>query len=164
METPKTNLTFLCKVAFFGDCEVGKTSVAHRLLFDSFDPNYRPTIGVRVHEIDYQTNWTDDQLMRFRILDFSGQEIDEDRLDQLNDCFHCIIFYDLTSKTSYNNAINRWLEYAKRNMRNPKVLFVGTKNDICSSNIDIDYGHIAISAKTETSKELERIFHELLKE
>ena len=40
------------KVMLLGEIGVGKTSIAQRLVFDRFDFNYKPTIGVDVYRYD----------------------------------------------------------------------------------------------------------------
>jgi small GTP-binding protein len=42
------------KIMLLGEIGVGKSSIARRLVFDCFDPDYKPTLGVDVYSYECQ--------------------------------------------------------------------------------------------------------------
>jgi len=62
------------KIMLLGEIGVGKSSIARRLVFDCFDPDYKPTLGVDVYSYEIEQP-PDSQLgsgARFIIWDTDG--------------------------------------------------------------------------------------------
>uniref|UniRef100_A0A674BZY6 RAB34, member RAS oncogene family b n=1 Tax=Salmo trutta TaxID=8032 RepID=A0A674BZY6_SALTR len=123
----------IAKVIVVGDVAVGKTCLISRFCKDSFDKNYKATIGV------------DFEMERFEVLgvpfslqlwDTAGQE----RFKCIASTYYrgaqaIIVVFDLSCVTSLDNA-RQWLEDAmKENDPSSVLLFlVGTKKDLSSPN------------------------------
>ncbi|XP_038820695.1 ras-related protein Rab-34, partial [Salvelinus namaycush] len=121
----------IAKVIVVGDVAVGKTCLLSRFCKDSFDKNYKATIGV------------DFEMERFEVLgvpfslqlwDTAGQE----RFKCIASTYYrgaqaIIVVFDLSCVTSLDNA-RQWLEDAmKENDPSSVLLFlVGTKKDLSS--------------------------------
>lgn len=96
----------LFKVIIIGDPTVGKTSFVHRYVNDSFRRDYKMTIGV-----DFALKvirWSEKCNIKLQLWDIAGQE----RFTSMTrvyykDAHACIIMFDLTQKTTFQNAV-RW--------------------------------------------------------
>ena len=150
------------KVCFLGDGGVGKTAVIQKLLVGTFEPKYDPTLGVEVQPLDFNKDWTNNQKVKFNVWDFAGQEkFYGNQIDYLTGCNFFVIFYDITSKISYEHAMNYWLKVVKDHVKKPKIVFASTKHDIPKEQHKMkDLGCIRTSAKS--GENLEEIFKELL--
>ncbi len=62
------------KIMLLGEIGVGKSSIARRLVFDRFDPDYKPTLGVDVYsyEVDEAPGTEAGSRARFIIWDTDG--------------------------------------------------------------------------------------------
>ena len=95
----------IIKIIIIGESGVGKTAILDRYVNDSFNDNYKSTIGV-----DFLTKQIiiNQQLITMQIWDTSGQE----RFNSLSNAFYrgadaCILVYDITNNNTFNK-INDW--------------------------------------------------------
>jgi small GTP-binding protein len=66
---------YVFKLCLIGDGGVGKTCIARRLCFDTFDANTKLTIGIDFYTYDMPIIINnEEQFLRFSIWDFGGQE------------------------------------------------------------------------------------------
>ena len=119
-----------CKVIVIGDSGVGKTTFISRLI-DRFEENAASTFGVSYVTKELKI---DDILVHFDIWDTAGQE----KYHAVNRLFYleskiCIIVYDITNKTTFNNACNFWYK-AITNEINDNIIIglAGNKSDLYS--------------------------------
>ena len=87
------------KVVVLGDSSVGKTSIMHKYVKQTFSKNYKATIGA-----DFMTKelLVDEKLVTIQIWDTAGQE----RVMTLGPAFYkgadcCVIVYDITDERSF---------------------------------------------------------------
>ena len=119
------------KVVFLGDQSVGKTSIIHRFIYDSFDENYQATIG-----IDFMSHkmYVEDKIIILNLWDTAGQERFKSLIPSyIKDSAVAIVIYDITSRQSFQ-SVEKWIEDAK-NLRDDDVLLVlcGNKADLSES-------------------------------
>ena len=123
------------KSVLLGDSSVGKSSIVHRFVKDSFDELRESTIGaaflsqtIRLEE--------DDQVIKFEIWDTAGQE----RYKSLAPMYYrnanaALVVYDITASDSLSKA-QSWVEELKNKVGdvNLVICLVGNKVDICEDN------------------------------
>ncbi|MFT7575868.1 MAG: small GTP-binding protein [Alphaproteobacteria bacterium] len=59
------------KILLLGEMEVGKTSIANRLCFDTFDASYKSTIGMDIHRYDVEPG-PNGERFQFLVCDTDG--------------------------------------------------------------------------------------------
>ena len=94
------------KVVFLGDQSTGKTSIIHRLIYDSFDEYYQATIG-----IDFMSHkmYVEDKVIILNLWDTAGQERFKSLIPSyIKDSAVGIIVYDITSKQSFQ-SVDKWI-------------------------------------------------------
>lgn len=57
------------KIVFLGNQSVGKTSMIHRFIYDSFDDNYQATIGI---DFMSQKVYVEDKIIVLNLWDTAG--------------------------------------------------------------------------------------------
>lgn len=119
---------FKYKVVFLGDQSVGKTSIIHRFIYDSFDDNYQATIG-----IDFMSHkmYIEDKTIILNLWDTAGQERFKSLIPSyIKDSAVAFVVYDITSLSSFQ-SIAKWIEDA-RGLRDDECLIVlaGNKCDL----------------------------------
>ena len=105
---------------------MGKTSIIHRFIYDSFDENYQATIG-----IDFMSHkmYVEDKIIILNLWDTAGQERFKSLIPSyIKDSSVAIVIFDLTSKQSFQ-SVDKWIEDAK-NLRDDDVLIVMAGNKI----------------------------------
>ena len=137
------------KIIILGDAAVGKTVFINKLVRDKFINYYSPTIGAEVTPVNFRTNIGN---LKLELWEISGDQ----RYSKFTDRFlskadGCLIMFDLTNDTSYNN-IGVWIDKLKRfsvNYREPLIPFIicGTKGDLCK-NVDFKVSYEIISSKS----------------
>ena len=119
---------FKYKIVFLGDQSVGKTSVIHRFIYDSFDDNYQATIGI---DFMSQKMYVEDKIIILNLWDTAGQERFKSLIPSyIKDSAVAIVVYDITSRQSFQ-SVEKWIEDAK-NLRDDDVLLIlaGNKADL----------------------------------
>ncbi|EDW54003.1 GTP-binding nuclear protein Ran-2 [Drosophila sechellia] len=111
------------KLVILGDAQVGKTSLMNRVLYEMFEEEYKPTIGVDVNSFTIQTNRG---FIRFIVWDTAGQE----ELCGLRDGYYinaqcAIIMVDEASHRTYR----AWHLDLVRVCKNIPVVICGNKSE-----------------------------------
>lgn len=118
------------KIVFLGNQSVGKTSIIHRFIYDSFDDNYQATIGI---DFMSQKMYVEDKTIILNLWDTAGQERFKSLIPSyIKDSAVAIVCYDVTSRDSFQ-SVEKWIEDA-RALRDDDVLLVlvGNKADMDS--------------------------------
>ena len=119
-----------CKVIVIGDSAVGKTTFISRLI-DRFEENAASTFGVSYVTKELKI---DNILVHFDIWDTAGQE----KYHSVNRLFYleskiCIIVYDITNRTSFDNACNFWYKEITNEINDSIIIgLAGNKSDLYS--------------------------------
>lgn len=89
------------KLVFLGDISVGKTSIISRFMYDSYDNNYQPTIGI---DFLLKTIFIGDRSLRLQIWDTAGQERFRSLIpNYIRDASIAILVFDLSNRHSFLN-------------------------------------------------------------
>ena len=104
-----------CKVVLIGESGVGKTSIISRYINNTFKSQLMSTPGANFVTKNVIME-DDNQSIRFEIWDTAGQE----RYRALAKVFYknaavCVLVYDITRKTSFNELKNYWYKEIKEN-------------------------------------------------
>ena len=104
-----------CKVVLIGESGVGKTSIISRYINNTFKSQLMSTPGANF--VTKNVIMADDnQSIKFEIWDTAGQE----RYRALAKVFYknaavCVLVYDITRKTSFNELKDYWYKEIKEN-------------------------------------------------
>jgi Rab family protein len=164
--TPKKNFVF--KVVIIGDAGVGKTTTTVQFAHAKFESEYKPTIGVSIVKNEY---WLGENLVNFQIWDVAGQKFWADmRRIYYGGAQGCLILYDVTRPTSFNN-VDKWIEELN-NFMPAKIPCM-----LCANKIDLvenrkinrkegeelakEFGMSYAEISAKTSENIDAVFHEL---
>ncbi|MDX1798378.1 MAG: Rab family GTPase [Candidatus Lokiarchaeia archaeon] len=127
--------TYVFKICLIGSGAVGKTCIARRLCFNTFDANTQLTIGIDFYTYDIPIVVNGEKtFVRHTIWDFGGQEqfkrLFNYYIDGANGIF---LVFDL-SKIETLVKLDWWIEQLEEHqlLNRPKIL-IGTKLDLISS-------------------------------
>ena len=149
---------YIFKVCLIGAGGVGKTCIARRLCFNTFDADTKMTIGINFYTYDLpvQVNGQKEKL-RLSIWDFGGQE----RWTQLfpyyiNGANGIFMVFELINLQSLLN-LDWWYEkLVEYKTDKAPVVLIGTKQDLldrAESNIKVDDAIIASFLDKHNEKE-----------
>lgn len=115
------------KIVFLGDESVGKTSIISRFMYDTFDINYKVTIGI---DFVSKTMYLSDRVVRLQLWDTAGQERFRSLIPSyIRDSSCAVIVYDICSRASFMNTI-QWIEDVRNERGNDVIIMlVGNKYD-----------------------------------
>ena len=146
------------KLILGGDGAVGKTSLVHRFVENTFAKDYKSTIGTSI--MKKECNFKElGSAVRFVIWDLAGQsQFQRVRKSYLANAEAGILVYDVTNRKSFEN-IKNWHNEIKKVSTNISLILVGNKIDleenrevesqegnILADNLGLSY--IETSAKT----------------
>lgn len=115
------------RLLLLGDSAVGKTSLLHRVMDDTFTPNFISTVGIDFRD---RTMTVRGVAVKLRIWDTAGQE----RFRTITSQFYrgsqgILLCYDITNVESFSN-VNHWLQQIRKNADvNIQIALVGNKKD-----------------------------------
>ncbi|CCD23531.1 Rab family GTPase YPT52 NDAI_0B04980 [Naumovozyma dairenensis CBS 421] len=126
------------KLVLLGDSSVGKSSIVHRFVKDSFDELRESTIGAAflAQTIKIKDTETQEDIdIKFEIWDTAGQE----RYKSLAPMYYrnanaALVVYDLTQKNSLSKAMS-WVDELKSKVGDEDLVIylVGNKLDLCDN-------------------------------
>jgi len=132
---------YIFKICLLGQGGVGKTCIARRLCFDTFDANTRLTIGIDFYTYDIPLVVDGDKTyVRLSIWDFGGQE-------QFKKMFSYYIhgangIFMVFSLFNLNNTLlglDWWYEHLiKQKQKDTPKLLIGCKSDLAGSLEKVD--------------------------
>ena len=115
-----------CKVVLIGESGVGKTSIISRYITNTFKSQLMSTPGANFVTKNIILE-DENQSIKFEIWDTAGQE----RYRALAKVFYknaavCVLVYDITRKTSFNELKNYWYKEIKENAQKDvsKIIFI----------------------------------------
>ena len=116
------------KIVFLGNQNVGKTSIIHRFIYETFEENYQATIGI---DFMSQKMFVEDKIIILNLWDTAGQERFKSLIPSyIKDSAVAIVCYDVTNAESFQ-SVGKWIEDA-RAIRDDDVMLilVGNKADM----------------------------------
>jgi len=116
------------KLVFLGDQSVGKTSIVTRFMYDNFEKNYQPTIGI---DFLSKTMYLEDRTVRLQLWDTAGQERFRSLIPSyIRDSSVAVVVYDVTNRASFLNTA-KWVEDVRVERGDDVVvMIVGNKTDL----------------------------------
>jgi small GTP-binding protein len=117
------------KLILGGDGSVGKTSLVHRFVENTFAKDYKSTIGTSIMKKECSFKELE-SAVRFIIWDLAGQsQFQRVRPSYLANAEAGILVYDVTNRKSYENIENWYNEIIKASP-NISLILVGNKIDL----------------------------------
>ena len=117
------------KLILGGDGGVGKTSMVHRFVQDSFQTDYKSTIGTSIMKKECKFDGLESKV-RFVIWDLAGQsQFKRVRQSYLANSEAGILVYDVTRKETYEN-IKNWHSEITTASKGITLILVGNKCDL----------------------------------
>jgi small GTP-binding protein len=128
---------YIFKIVILGEGRVGKTCIAKRLCFDTFDVNTAETLGIDFYSYDLPATVDGDQcFIRISIWDFGGREqfkkLFTYYINGANGIFMVFNLVDLQTLLRLDWWYEKLGEY---NQAATPRIFIGTKNDLIN-NVD----------------------------
>lgn len=117
------------KLILGGDGGVGKTSMVHRFVDDSFQTDYKSTIGTSImkKECDFEDL---ESKVRFVIWDLAGQaQFQRVRQTYLSNAEAGILVFDVTRKETFN-SIEKWFNEIMGASKSISLILIGNKVDL----------------------------------
>ena len=171
MGSDQTNVgKYKYKIVFLGNQSVGKTSIIHRFIYDSFDESYQATIGI---DFMSQKMYVEDKIIVLNLWDTAGQERFKSLIPSyIKDSAVAIVCYDVTSRESFV-SVEKWIEDAKA-LREDDVLLIlaGNKSDLSDRRqVSIEEGQeyankmnlLFFETSAKTGANIKVLFNELAK-
>ena len=158
------------KIVFLGNQSVGKTSIIHRFIYDSYDENYQATIGI---DFMSQKMYVEEKTIILNLWDTAGQERFKSLIPSyIKDSAVAIVCYDVTSRESFQ-SVEKWIEDA-RALRDDNVLLIltGNKADLKDQRaVSFEEGHdyaqrmnlLFFETSAKTGMNVKTLFNELAK-
>jgi small GTP-binding protein len=117
------------RVVLVGDSEVGKTSIIHTYVRQSFDPDQKNTVGASFHTLTREIN---KQKIIIQIWDTAGQE----KYRSIGPIYYrnasaALAVFDCTVE-DFTDSLTEWIVSVKRNATDPVIFVVGNKSDLLS--------------------------------
>lgn len=166
--TKKKHKPTFMKIAMAGSSKSGKTTIATHFARKHFADTYIETIGVEYYATNHMVDHTK---VKFQIWDLCGRHMFRNFVLQYLTHMHGVmVCYDCTNRTSFDE-VKSWLEIINKTcIYNPKLLLVGTKNDLThekqvSTNEALEFAKehnmelIEISSKIH--KDVEKCFNKI---
>jgi len=146
------------KLILGGDGSVGKTSMVHRFVENSFQIDYKSTIGTSImkKECDFEGL---ESRVRFVIWDLAGQaQFKRIRQSYLANSEAGILVFDVTRRDTFDST-KTWYDEIKEVTQNISLILVGNKIDIINERVvtteegekiagELGISYIETSAKT----------------
>jgi len=152
---PMARPVYAFKVVMLGDYAVGKTSLVKRYLYDSFSPEYYPTLNVNISEKLLRFSKCD---IRLVIWDVAGQEGFEGvRRSYFKNADVAVLVYDVTRPETLK-SLDRWYTSLEDVAGHVPAVVAGNKVDLEDRCVSREEGkgyakikgfnHLETSAKT----------------
>jgi small GTP-binding protein len=124
---------YIFKICLLGQGGVGKTCIARRLCFDTFNANTRLTIGIDFYTYDLPILVDGNEtFIRLSIWDFGGQEQFKQMFSYyINGAMGIFMVFSLINLNSTLLGLDWWYEHLfKQNQSNTPKLLIGCKKDL----------------------------------
>lgn len=122
------DFNYLLKYIIIGDSGVGKSNILLRYVHDTFNEDFKTTVGVEFGAKNIEIN---KKILRIQIWDTAGQENFRSitRAYYKSSVCACVV-YDITNRSSFEN-IGAWLEDCrKQTPKSVSLVLIGNKNDL----------------------------------
>jgi small GTP-binding protein len=119
------------KVVLIGSSGTGKSSILHRLIYNSFETNKGMTVAAAVRHHVVNVN---NKSVKLNIWDTAGQETFRSLCKiYFRDCQIAVVVFDITNRESFND-VNFWLnELVHVSGENHVRMLIGNKKDLAAN-------------------------------
>jgi len=132
---------YIFKICLLGQGGVGKTCIARRLCFDTFDANTRLTIGIDFYTYDIPIVVDGDKTyIRLSIWDFGGQEQFKKMFSYyINGANGIFMVFSLFNLNNTLLGLDWWYEHLiKQKQKDTPKFLIGCKSDLAGSLEKVD--------------------------
>ena len=132
---------YIFKICLLGKGGVGKTCIARRLCFDTFDANTRLTIGIDFYTYDLPILVDGDEtFIRLSLWDFGGQEQFKQMFSYyIHGANGIFMVFSLFNLNDTLLGLDWWYEHLfKQNQRKTPKLLIGCKSDLVKNLKKVD--------------------------
>jgi len=121
----------LFKLIILGSAAVGKTTLVNQFLKKEQIIDYRPTLGISISSQQYLIQGNRDDTIKFLIYDLAGQEYFKRVRHQYYQGANCaFVMYDVTKRETFEEALDFWLNDARKKLGNIPFILIGNKIDL----------------------------------
>jgi len=132
---------YIFKICLLGQGGVGKTCIARRLCFNTFDANTRLTIGIDFYTYDLPIIVDGKEtFIRLSLWDFGGQEQFKQMFSYyINGAMGIFMVFSLFNLNNTLLGLDWWYEHLfKQNQIETPKLLIGCKNDLAKKHENVD--------------------------
>ena len=132
---------YIFKICLLGQGGVGKTCIARRLCFDTFNASTRLTIGIDFYTYDLPIIVDGNEtFVRLSLWDFGGQEQFKQMFSYyINGANGIFMVFSLFNLNSTLLGLDWWYEHlVKQNQSNTPKLLIGCKSDLVKKTEKVD--------------------------
>ena len=122
---------YVFKITLLGDAAVGKTSLINQFVENTFQEDYKPTLGANIIRKDVILEEFNAKC-RLIVWDLAGQEkYNVVRSLYYQGCVGALLVYDITRTVTFENIESKWLNDFKKYVKKDGVyLLLGNKSDL----------------------------------
>lgn len=118
----------LYQIIVMGDANSGKTSLIEKYIKNSFDETYKPSTMADYQTVEYPSTTV-------QLWDTPGNAKDEMiRALPLTFANACVLVFDITNQTSFEN-LTTWLAEIRKTKSTLPIMLVGTKLDLYTQRV-----------------------------
>lgn len=122
---------YVFKIVVLGDDAVGKTSLINQYVEESFQEDYKPTLGANIIRKDVVVEKINSKV-RLILWDLAGQEkYNVIRSMYFQGCVGALLVYDVTRYSTFESINSKWLEDFKKYIKKEgSYVLIGNKIDL----------------------------------
>ena len=122
---------FVFKIVILGDAAVGKTSLINQYIEQSFEEDYKPTLGANIIRKDVFIDEINASV-RLIMWDLAGQEkYNVIRSMYFQGCVGALLVYDVTRHNTFETINSKWLKDFKKYVKKEGIyILIGNKIDL----------------------------------
>ncbi|MBD3253905.1 MAG: GTP-binding protein [Candidatus Lokiarchaeota archaeon] len=127
---------FVFKITVLGDAAVGKTSLINQYIEQSFQEDYKPTLGANIIRKDVSVDEINANV-RLIMWDLAGQEkYNVIRSMYFQGCVGALLVYDVTRHSTFDAINSKWLKDFKKYVKKEGTyILIGNKIDLSDQRV-----------------------------
>jgi Ras-related protein Rab-11A len=147
---------YVFKITLLGDAAVGKTSLINQFVENTFQEDYKPTLGANIIRKDVILEDLNAKV-RLIVWDLAGQEkYNVVRSLYYQGCVGALLVYDITRTVTFENIESKWLNDFKKYVKREGVyLLIGNKSDLLEQRMIQTSDGTKLAEKINASKFIE---------
>ena len=147
---------YVFKITLLGDAAVGKTSLINQFVENTFQEDYKPTLGANIIRKDVILEDLNAKC-RLIVWDLAGQEkYNVVRSLYYQGCVGALLVYDITRAITFENIEAKWLNDFKKYVKKEGVhLLIGNKSDLDGERVIQTSDGNELAEKIKASKFIE---------